>query len=132
MRMNNNNLLTKTIALLLIFGFVFMVMLAGCASLAGKDDSPQLKEKKTYMTARKEFALTIEKYNVYYAGADSEIQAEWKVNIDPLFMQVNKALSAWKMAIDNNWDPTGSEAQFLRLKSELLIYLVDVFGVKEE
>lgn len=119
---------TTMIAFLTAMLFIVPMMFASCANLAGVNDSPQLKEKKTYMTARKEFALTLEKYNVYYNKADLETQAEWKKDIDPWFNKVNKALAAWKLAINNDWDPASQSEKYLDLKSELLILLVDVFG----
>ena len=120
--------LITVIALFVMALFMFPMLFASCANLAGVNDSPQLKEKKTYMTARKEFALTLEKYNLYYSRAEAATQAEWKKDVDPWFHKVNKALDAWKMAIDNDWDPASQEEKFLDLKSELLILLVDVFG----
>ena len=105
-----------------------MFMCVSCASLAGKDDSPELREKKTYMTARKEFALSLEKYNDYYAKATPEVQAKWQVEIDPYFREGNAALNAWKQAIDNSQDPASQEQLFLSIKSKLLKLLVDVYG----
>lgn len=121
-----------TLVVALLFAFCLPVLLSGCAALGGKDDSPELKQQKTYMQARKEFALTAKKYNEYYDKADAATQAKWKKDIDPWFLKVDKALDAWKLAIDQGWDPSAQEEKYLDLKSDLLILLVDVFGIKEE
>lgn len=125
-------------ALLLIFSFCCMMLLlpflVNCSGLqlGGPDDPPELKQKKAYMAARKEFALTLKQYNDYYDRASPETQAKWKSEIDPMFKKVNTALDAWKLAIDNNWQPDSQEQKYLDLKSDLLLLLVDVFGVKED
>ena len=67
------------------------------------------------MTARKEFALSLEKYNDYYAKATPEVQAKWQVEIDPYFREGNAALNAWKQAIDNSQDPASQEQLFLSI-----------------
>lgn len=124
--------------LLLIFSFCIMMLMVpffyGCSGLQlGQPDEPEIvKQKKAYAAARKEFALTLQKYNQYYDRASPEQQAEWKENIDPWFKKVDTALDAWKLAIDNNWDPAAQEQKYLDMKSDLLLLLVDVFGVKEE
>lgn len=117
--------------LLVLISFVFLLIGCGGLQLGGPEDSEQLKQEKAYMAARKEFALTLQKYNDYYATADEETKAKWKKDIDPVFRQVDKALDGWKLAIDNDWDPAVQEQTFLKLKSDLIILLVDVF-TKEE
>lgn len=118
---------------MLITMLCFPMLFFSCQGmqLGGPDDSPQLKQKKAYMAARKEFALTLEKYNDYYDKASAEQQSRWKENIDPVFKQVDTALKAWKLAIDNNWDPAAQEQKYLDMKSDLLLLLVEVFGVEE-
>jgi len=100
--------------------------------LGAPDDTPELTNKKAYTVARKEFALTLKKYNDYYDKADAETQAKWKEEVDPLFKTADKALDGWQLAIDNNWDAAGNESKYLEMKSELLIMLVGVFGITEE
>lgn len=110
-----------------------LLLLFGCSGLqlGAPDDPPELKQDKAYMAAVKEYALTVKKYNQYYEAADPETQAKWKKDIDPTVLKVKKALDAWKLAIDNNWDPATQEQTFLSLKADLIILLVDVF-TKEE
>jgi len=124
--MFNRKFSMNTIAAIMLV--VFMSLFLSCAMLAGKDDPPELVEKKTYMTARKEFALSLEKYNLYFAQATSDVQAKWRVNIDPYFREGNAALNAWKQAIDNSQDPASQEQLFLSIKAKLLRLLVDVYG----
>jgi L-ribulose-5-phosphate 3-epimerase UlaE len=96
--------------------------------LGASDDSPELRSKKAYMAAVKEFALTLQKYNTYYDQADEATQAKWKENIDPAFKQVDLALAAWKLAMDNNFDPAANEQAYLQLKADLLVLLLNVFN----
>ncbi len=116
----------------LVTMLVMPLLFISCASLGGPTDSPELVAKKSYMAARKEFALTLQKYNTYYDAASDSTKAKWKENIDPLFKAADKGLDGWKLAIDMDMDPASQEQAYLRLKSELLIMLVEVFGVKED
>lgn len=113
------------VPILLLVLFVF----ASCAGMqmGGADDSPQLKQEKAYLAARKEFALTLKKYNDYYDRANAATQAKWKEQIDPLFKKTDKALKAWKLAIDQDFDATSQEQFYLDMKGELFMLLVDVF-----
>lgn len=121
----------KNIAFVLVM--LLSVTMMGCPGMqiGGENDTPEQKQAKAYMAARKEFALTLQKYNDYYATAGMETQVKWKEKIDPMFRQVDKALDGWMLAIDNNWDPAVQEQTFLKLKSDLIILLVDVFVNKE-
>lgn len=114
-----------------IFIVMFLALsLMSCAGfqLGGEDDTPALKQKKAYMAAVKEYALTLQKYNVYYDSADEATKADWKKNIDPVFKQVNNGLMAWKLALDNDFDATANEQAYLKLKGDLFIMLVTVFN----
>lgn len=129
-RKNYNAMLFMVVVLVSLL--VLPVLFISCATLGGPDDSPELAAKKAYMAARKEFALTLQKYNTYYKAASDSTKAKWKEDIDPLFKAADKGLDGWKLAIDLDMDPASQEEAYLRLKSELLIMLVDVFGIKEE
>ncbi len=83
------------------------------------------------MVALKEFTQTLTSYNDFYASASVETKAEWKENIDPWFRTTNKALIAWKVAIDDNLNPQAEEQAFLEVKRELLILLLGI-GMEEE
>lgn len=122
----------KRICIVFPLLIIFLAM-AGCGliPIAGEEDPPELIRDKEYMTARKEFALTLQMYNDYYARADDATKAKWKKNIDPLFKKADKALDSWKMAIDQGFTPDSQEQLYLTLKSDLLLALVEVFGVKE-
>ena len=121
----------KLTAISVLFLFL-LAFVAGCPALYGVEDSPVLKQKKSYMQARKEFAMTLEKYNDYSSKAMAEQQVKWKVTIDPLFRTADQGLDAWKLAIDDNISPGAQEQLYLSLKSKLFFYLVEVFGVEEE
>ena len=121
----------KILTPILILFFILPLISCPGMQIGGGTDTPEQKQAKAYLAARKEFALTLQKYNDYYAQESEENKAKWKENIDPMFRQVDKALDAWKLSIDNNWDPAVQEQTFLRLKSDLIILLVDVFVKKE-
>lgn len=110
------------IALLLVF---FLVSCAG-RSLMGPDDTPELGQKKAFMVADKEIAQSLAKYNDYYAMASDEEKADWKKNIDPLFVAADKALDAWALAIIKDMDPLRQEQMYLDLKRELFIWLLQI------
>lgn len=126
-------MLQKHQASIVVLLIVCLSLVFGCSGmqLAGPDDSEELARDKAYMAARKEFALTLQKYNDYYDKASPETQAEWKEKIDPLFKSVDKALKGWKLALDNDWGDAGQEQKYMDLKANLLILLVDVFGVED-
>ena len=57
----NYNAIVGILVIVLCLPFLF----ASCTAmqLGGEEDSELLKQKKAYMAARKEFALTLQKYN---------------------------------------------------------------------
>jgi len=116
------------VPILLLVLFVFV----SCSGmqLGAPDDSPKLKQEKAYLAARKEFALTLKKYNDYYDRTDAATKAKWKEQIDPLFQKTDKALKAWKLAIDEGFDATSQEQFYLDMKGELFMLLVDVFNLE--
>ncbi len=105
-------------------------VLTGCGALqlGAPDDPPELKRQKAYMAARKEFALTLKQYNDHYDITPAATQAIWREKYDPLFDDVDDALTSWKMALDKGFDPDSQEQLYLDLKSKLLLELVNVFG----
>lgn len=122
----------KRKSIILLLAVLYLVVGCSMFQVAGEKDSPELKRDKEYLAARKEFALTLQDYNDHYAVAPVLTQQKWKAEIDPVFKKVDKALDSWKLAIDKGFDPASQEQLYLKLKSELLFLLVDVFGVVKE
>jgi hypothetical protein len=119
----------KFLPIILVFLFAFVV---SCPGFVGLEDSKLLKDKKTYMVAQKEIAQALEKYNDYFAKADEATKAKWKEEVEPLFLEVHKALRLWKEMITSGEDPTTQEEQYLKAKSRLFNLLLSVFAKEEK
>lgn len=121
------SLMRYTKPLLFIIMVVFMLgCIHGCAMFG---IAPETNEQ-SYLVAVKEYTLTLEKYNTYYAKADEATKAEWKKDIDPWFIKANEALGVWAVTLNKGLDPQLTEDQYLAVKQQLFILLLNVFKVE--
>lgn len=110
-------------AMLLAFLFSFVM---GCALLGIAPES----DREIYLTAVKEYTLTLEKYNAYYVKANDTTKADWKRDIDPWFKKANDALGIWALTLNNGGATGNSEEAYLVVKQELFTLLLTVFKVE--
>jgi hypothetical protein len=102
---------------------IALVVISACVGLTPKHD---------YMTSRREFTLTLTKYNDWYDVQTPEKQAEWKAKFDPLFIAADDALKTWKTALDSGTTSPAAEQRYLKMKGDLLAMLVKAGVIVEE
>jgi len=84
---------------------------------------------KGYVAATDELASLAEQYEFSYQNASKAMQAKWKADIDPLFVQADNVLKEWKAMLELNINPENSQQTYFALRKLILKYLIEI---KEE
>lgn len=79
-----------------------------------------------YVAATEELANLAETYQASYEMASPTAQERWREQIDPLFIQADNALKAWRAALDVAADPTSAQEAFIRMRGLILKALIEI------
>ena len=79
-----------------------------------------------YVAATGELANLAETYQASYEMASPTAQERWREQIDPLFIQAENALKAWRTALDLATDPSTAQEMFIRLRALILKALIEI------
>lgn len=79
---------------------------------------------KAYVIADKELTVLAEQYESWYQMADPEQQANWKADIDPLFIEMDKLLDDWQLLLLAGEETDDIVLAINRIKSRILAELM--------
>jgi hypothetical protein len=95
--------------------FMLLALVFGCAST---------DTYRSYVIADKELTAIAEQYDTWYQIADSEQQAQWRNDIDPLFIEMDKLMDDWQLLLLAGEDTDDIVLAVNRIKSRILAELM--------
>lgn len=76
-------------------------------------------------TIESEFAALAEQYELWYQMADDDTKANWKKNVDPLFLEADLLLDVYHDALVAGTDPGDPLRQLNALKTKIMVLLAE-------
>jgi PBP1b-binding outer membrane lipoprotein LpoB len=105
-----------------LLAILAILLLVGCAGISNLP--PEVKPFAVYQKSLEVFNGNLRTYLDTRMIMPPEVQAEWKVKIEPTIDQASNALDAWGLVLAQGLDDAVAKADYNRLFTQMLALLM--------